>query len=109
MANPSLQLRLTQKLALAPQLQQAIRLLQLNRIELRDYIQELVDENPLLDQEEGADQAGAARSTQSNYRVHGRCTRMQLAFEHSMGISLFDVIMYLVTNFPKSIQRIYSR
>jgi len=49
MANPSLQLRLTQKLALAPQLQQAIRLLQLTRIELRDYIQELVDENPLLD------------------------------------------------------------
>jgi RNA polymerase sigma-54 factor len=52
MANPSLQLRLAQKLALAPQLQQAIRLLQLNRIELRDYIQELVDENPLLDHEE---------------------------------------------------------
>jgi RNA polymerase sigma-54 factor len=57
MANPSLQLRLTQKLALAPQLQQAIRLLQLNRIELRDYIQELVDENPLLDQEDGVDQS----------------------------------------------------
>jgi len=56
MANPSLQLRLTQKLALAPQLQQAIRLLQLNRIELRDYIQELVDENPLLDHEDSADQ-----------------------------------------------------
>ncbi len=57
MANPSLQLRLTQKLALAPQLQQAIRLLQLNRIELRDYIQELVDENPLLDHEEDANQS----------------------------------------------------
>lgn len=56
MANPSLQLRLTQKLALAPQLQQAIRLLQLNRIELRDYIQELVDENPLLDHEEDVNQ-----------------------------------------------------
>jgi RNA polymerase sigma-54 factor len=56
MANPSLQLRLTQKLALAPQLQQAIRLLQLNRIELRDYIQELVDENPLLDHEEDTNQ-----------------------------------------------------
>lgn len=52
MANPSLQLRLSQKLALAPQLQQAIRLLQLNRIELRDYVQELVDANPLLDQED---------------------------------------------------------
>ena len=56
MANPSLQLRLTQKLALAPQLQQAIRLLQLNRIELREYIQELVDSNPLLDHEENAEQ-----------------------------------------------------
>lgn len=53
MVNPSLQLRLTQKLAMAPQLQQAIRLLQLNRIELRDYIQELVDANPLLDHEDG--------------------------------------------------------
>ena len=58
MANPSLQLRLTQKLALAPQLQQAIRLLQLNRIELREYIQELVDTNPLLDHEENAEQTG---------------------------------------------------
>ncbi len=58
MANPSLQLRLTQKLALAPQLQQAIRLLQLNRIELRDYIQELVDENPLLEHEEDSEQGG---------------------------------------------------
>ena len=57
MVNPSLQLRLTQKLTMAPQLQQAIRLLQLNRIELRDYIQELVDSNPLLEQEESAEQA----------------------------------------------------
>lgn len=56
MVSPSLQLRLTQKLAMAPQLQQAIRLLQLNRIELRDYIQELVDANPLLDHEENIEQ-----------------------------------------------------
>lgn len=61
MVNPSLQLRLTQKLALAPQLQQAIRLLQLNRIELRDYVQELVDENPLLDHDENAEQPGKER------------------------------------------------
>ena len=56
MVSPSLQIRLTQKLAMAPQLQQAIRLLQLNRIELRDYIQELVDANPLLDHEENIEQ-----------------------------------------------------
>jgi len=61
MANPSLQLRLSQKLALAPQLQQAIRLLQLNRIELRDYIQELVETNPLLDHEENAEQSAEGR------------------------------------------------
>ena len=58
MAGPSLQIRLTQKLALAPQLQQAIRLLQLNRIELRDHIQEIVESNPLLDYEENADPGG---------------------------------------------------
>ncbi len=58
MANPSLQLRLSQKLSLAPQLQQAIRLLQYNRIELREYIQEVVDANPLLDHAEDAQQTG---------------------------------------------------
>jgi RNA polymerase sigma-54 factor len=53
MADHSLQLRLTQKLALAPQLQQAIRLLQLNRIELREYIQEVLDSNPILERADG--------------------------------------------------------
>ena len=53
MAEPSLQLRLAQKLALAPQLQQAIKLLQLNRIELREYIQEVLDSNPILERDEG--------------------------------------------------------
>jgi len=52
MANQSLQLKLTQKLALSPQLQQAIRLLQLNRIELREYIQDALDSNPLLERDE---------------------------------------------------------
>lgn len=53
MAQQSLQLRLTQKLALSPQLQQAIRLLQLNRIELREYIQDALDSNPILERSEG--------------------------------------------------------
>ena len=61
MAEPSLQLRLTQKLALSPQLQQAIRLLQLNRIELREYIQEVLDSNPILERgEAGAEGAAEA-------------------------------------------------
>jgi RNA polymerase sigma-54 factor len=53
MAEQSLQLRLSQKLALSPQLQQAIRLLQLNRIELREYIQEVLEANPILERAEG--------------------------------------------------------
>lgn len=65
MVNPSLQLRLTQKLAMAPQLQQAIRLLQLNRIELRNHIQELVDANPLLDYEENTEQTADDREVVS--------------------------------------------
>lgn len=58
MMDQSLQLRLTQKLALAPQLQQAIRLLQLNRIELREYIQETLEANPILEQAEPGDNQG---------------------------------------------------
>ncbi|MGD8580846.1 MAG: hypothetical protein PVI46_16090, partial [Lysobacterales bacterium] len=60
MAEPSLQLRLSQKLALSPQLQQAIRLLQLNRIELREYVQEVLDANPILERVEG--DGGAAET-----------------------------------------------
>ena len=62
MAEPSLQLRLTQKLALSPQLQQAIRLLQLNRIELRDYIQDALDSNPILERSEGESGSDSADS-----------------------------------------------
>jgi len=65
MADASLQLRLTQKLALAPQLQQAIRLLQLNRIELRDYIQEVLDSNPILERTEGSESAEAEPAAES--------------------------------------------
>ena len=64
MAEPSLQLRLTQKLALSPQLQQAIRLLQLNRIELRDYIQEVLDSNPILERSEGEGDSGPSEFDQ---------------------------------------------
>ncbi len=70
MAEQSLQLRLSQKLALSPQLQQAIRLLQLNRIELREYIQEVLETNPILERTEAEssdplDQAGSTESESS--------------------------------------------
>ena len=46
---PSLQLRLGQQLTMTPQLQQAIKLLQLSTIELQQEIQEALDANPLLE------------------------------------------------------------
>jgi RNA polymerase sigma-54 factor len=52
MLKPSLQLRLTQSLTMTPQLQQAIRLLQLPVMELQAQIQEALDENVMLEVEE---------------------------------------------------------
>jgi RNA polymerase sigma-54 factor len=47
------QLKLSQQLVMTPQLQQAIKLLQLSRMELMDVVREELEENPVL--EEGQD------------------------------------------------------
>jgi RNA polymerase sigma-54 factor len=49
---PSLQVRLSQHLALTPQLQQSIRLLQLSTLELHQEIEQMLESNPFLDTEE---------------------------------------------------------
>ena len=46
---PSLQLSIGQHLTLTPQLQQAIRLLQLSTIDLQQEIQLIVESNPMLE------------------------------------------------------------
>ena len=43
-------LKLTQQLVMTPQLQQAIKLLQLSRLEMVDMIQQEMEENPLLEE-----------------------------------------------------------
>ena len=52
MLKPSLQLRLSQQLTMTPQLQQAIRLLQLPIMDLRTEIQQALNENVMLEAEE---------------------------------------------------------
>ncbi len=52
MLKPSIQLRIGQQLAMTPQLQQAIRLLQLSTIELQAEIQQTFENNPMLDRVE---------------------------------------------------------
>jgi len=46
---PTLQLQIGQHLTMTPQLQQAIRLLQLSTLELQSEIQEALDSNPMLE------------------------------------------------------------
>jgi RNA polymerase sigma-54 factor len=52
----TLQLKLTQHLTLTPQLQQSIRLLQLSTLELNAEVDRMLQENPLLEREEGEDE-----------------------------------------------------
>jgi RNA polymerase sigma-54 factor len=54
---PSLQFRLSQHLTLTPQLQQSIKLLQLSTVELNQEIERVLMENPVLEREEGGDDA----------------------------------------------------
>ncbi len=59
------QMKLSQQLVMTPQLQQAIKLLQLSRLELQDVIRQELEENPVLDEApeleeaQGADQLEA--------------------------------------------------
>jgi len=51
----SLQLKIGQQLTMTPQLQQAIRLLQLSSLDLQQEIQEALDSNPLLEADDEQD------------------------------------------------------
>ncbi|HIF9482503.1 RNA polymerase factor sigma-54 [Photobacterium damselae] len=63
----SLQLKLGQQLAMTPQLQQAIRLLQLSTLDLQQEIQEALDANPLLELEENLADNEDNKSSDSDY------------------------------------------
>ncbi|WP_440876217.1 RNA polymerase factor sigma-54 [Thalassotalea sp. PLHSN55] len=51
---PTLQLKIGQQLTMTPQLQQAIKLLQLSTLDLQQEIQEALESNPLLEVDESA-------------------------------------------------------
>ncbi len=53
----SLQLKIGQHLTMTPQLQQAIRLLQLSTLELQAEVQDALESNPMLEQDEGNTEA----------------------------------------------------
>ena len=52
-----LDLRQSQNLVMTPQLQQAIKLLQMNNVELNEFVEEELAQNPLLEKDESEDNA----------------------------------------------------
>ena len=58
MLKPSLQLKLGQQLTMTPQLQQAIRLLQMPALELQAHIRELLESNIMLEPLEETEATG---------------------------------------------------
>ncbi len=70
---PALQLKLSQHLALTPQLQQSIKLLQLSTIEMQQEIERYLLENPMLerDEESGRESYSAAQQFDSPSRADG--------------------------------------
>src|SRR5215469_16052198 len=57
---PRLDLRQGQALVMTPQLQQAIKLLQMSSIEITAYVDGELEQNPLLERDETSDEGGGA-------------------------------------------------
>src|SRR6201990_772017 len=66
MLKPSLQLKLGQQLTMTPQLQQAIRLLQLPALELQAHIRELLETNVMLEPTEEAEGTGTFEAIETS-------------------------------------------
>ncbi|HCX32314.1 MAG TPA: RNA polymerase factor sigma-54 [Rhodocyclaceae bacterium] len=88
----TLQLKLSQHLALTPQLQQSIRLLQLSTLELNSEIERALQENPLLERAD-AESEGFAPAAEGS--VAGETTAAQgdeapAAFEEGAALDWFS-------------------
>ncbi len=58
---PKLEFRQSQQLVMTPQLQQAIKLLQLSNLELAEFVEEQLEENPFLERGENPDDGAPER------------------------------------------------
>jgi len=63
---PRLELRQSQSLVMTPQLQQAIKLLQMSQIELTGFIEAELEQNPFLERKEGEQEAPAPTVDQND-------------------------------------------
>jgi RNA polymerase sigma-54 factor len=77
MLKPSLQLKLGQQLTMTPQLQQAIRLLQLPALELQAHIRELLETNVMLEPTEEAEGTATFEAVEPSAADHDRDREQQ--------------------------------
>ncbi len=73
----SLQLKFGQQLTMTPQLQQAIRLLQLSTLDLQQEIQEALDSNPMLESDDDDFDESLDQTTESNTQSEAPDTKPQ--------------------------------
>ena len=57
--SPKMELRTSQSLVMTPQLQQAIKLLQLSNLELAEFVEQELESNPVLERDEGEERSVA--------------------------------------------------
>ena len=75
---PTQQLRQKQSLVITPQLQQAIRLLTLTNVELKDFVENQCEENPFLETKAGQD--GDVAADASSHESQGQDNASELDF-----------------------------
>ncbi len=83
MLKPSLQLKLGQQLTMTPQLQQAIRLLQLPALELQAHIRELLETNVMLEPTEDTEGSGTFEAVEPSPTEHDQPEQPERAQEES--------------------------
>ena len=90
----SLDLRQSQNLVMTPQLQQAIKLLQLNNMELNEFIEEELERNPLLEKDTGSnesnDDTGASETASSSTEKDSMDEAYESTYESSASAGDFD-------------------
>ena len=102
-----LDLRLSQKLIMTPQLQQAIKLLQLSRLELQQSLAQHLMDNPLLDElpEEAEENESATAEEQAEEAAACRITDDRNARSGSLSTGR---TRERLTNFLRPVGRIIS-
>ncbi|HET9231407.1 MAG TPA: RNA polymerase sigma-54 factor, partial [Vitreimonas sp.] len=78
---PRLELRQGQALVMTPQLQQAIKLLQLSNIELTEFVEAELERNPLLEREETSAEAKTEKSADAQALDFDAATQSEPALD----------------------------